>query len=56
MKKTKKNLLALAGVVSAVTGAALMFPSFAKEIYWLASLSVVLIIVGVILLAFAFGD
>lgn len=56
MKKTKKNLLALAGVVSAVVGAVLVFPSFSKDIYWLAALSIILIIFGLVMLAFAFGD
>ncbi|HIH31906.1 TPA: hypothetical protein HA235_04310 [Candidatus Woesearchaeota archaeon] len=56
MKKTKKNLLALAGVVSAVVGAVLVYPSFSKEIYWLATASILLLVLGLVLLAFAFGD
>ena len=56
MKRTKKNLLMISGIIGVVIGAALLFPSFSERIYWLASLSVVLMIVGLILLAIAFGD
>jgi len=56
MKLIQKNFILMAGVISTVLGTAFLIPSFIKEIYWLAVASAVLMILGLIFLAIAFGD
>ena len=56
MKKTQKNILAVAGVIGTVLGIVGMVPSFLQEKYTIAIISTVLIVMGLILLAIAFGD
>lgn len=53
---TKKHFLIVAGVISTVLGLAFLFPAFLQEIYWLAGLTTILVIGGIILLAIGFGD
>ncbi len=54
--KTRKNLLAIAGIISTIFGITGTIPSFLKENYSLAIGSSILVIGGIILLAIAFGD
>jgi hypothetical protein len=56
MRQTKKNLLAVAGIMCTIIGVITIYPSILKETYWLVSICVALIIGGIILLAIAFGD
>ena len=56
MKKIHKNILAVAGVVSAVFGVVFAIPSTLQANYGVAALSAGLIVVGLVLLAIAFGD
>lgn len=55
-KQTQKNLLAVAGVIATVLGVIGAIPSLFKEQYILATVSVIFVIGGIILLAIAFGD
>lgn len=56
MKKTQKNILAVAGVISTVLGVMGAIPSFVQEKYGIATGAVILVIAGLVLLAIAFGD
>ena len=56
MNKSKKNILAVAGVISTVLGIIGFIPSFLQEKYGIATGTVILIVAGLILLAIAFGD
>ena len=56
MKKQTKNILAVAGVISTVMGIIGAIPSFLKEMYGVAIGSAILIVVGLVLIAIAFGD
>lgn len=56
MKKTKRNILALAGVCGIVFGIALMITSATQTKYTLTALSAILVVGGLVLLAIAFGD
>ncbi len=56
MKKTQKNILAVAGVISTVLGLVSFIPSFIQEKFGLATGATVLIVAGLVLLAIAFGD
>ena len=56
MKKTQKNILAVAGVISTVVGLAFVIPSVFQEKYWLAFGAVLFIVGGLVMLALAFGD
>ncbi|MBS3099024.1 hypothetical protein J4462_02325 [Candidatus Pacearchaeota archaeon] len=56
MKKNTKNIFALIGVIGTVLGIVSAIPFFLNKIYNLAIISVILIIIGLVLLAFAFGD
>jgi len=56
MKKTTKNILGVAGVISSVLGIVTAIPSFLRETYSIAILSTFLIVIGLVLLAIAFGD
>ncbi len=56
MNKTRRNLLAMAGVISTVLGITWAIPSILQEKYTLAVISVILIIGGLILLAISFGE
>lgn len=56
MKLVKKNILGVAGVISAVLGIVLAIPSILKEQYITASISGILIVGGLVLLAIALGD
>lgn len=55
-KRTSKNILGVAGVISSVLGIIGAIPSFLQEMYIAAIGSTLLIIIGLILLAIAFGD
>ena len=56
MKKTQKNILAIAGVISTVIGVMGAIPFFLQERFGLATGSGILVVGGLILLALAFGD
>lgn len=56
MKRTTKNLLGVAGVISTVLGVFGIVPSFLREQMGLAMVSALFVIGGIILLAIAFGD
>ena len=56
MNKTKKNILAVAGVIATLLGIVGAIPSFLQSNYIIATISSVLIIGGIILLAIAFGE
>lgn len=56
MKQTTKNILGVAGVISAVVGVVVAIPALLQEKYLVATLSVMLIVAGLVLLAISFGD
>ena len=56
MKLVKRNLLAVGGVIGAVLGLTLAIPALMKNQYGAASISGILIVGGIILLAIALGD
>ena len=56
MKKTQKNILAIAGVISTVLGVMSAVPLFLQEKIGLATGSVMLVVVGLVLVAIAFGE
>ncbi|MBI3035700.1 hypothetical protein HYY71_05250 [Candidatus Woesearchaeota archaeon] len=56
MKKTTKNILAVAGVIGTILGIILLIPSFLQTNYIVSTISVVLIVAGLVMLAIAFGD
>ena len=55
-RQTKKNLLAVAGVIATVLGIIGSIPSLLREQYIFATISVIFVIGGIILLAIALGD
>ncbi|MBU0627826.1 MAG: hypothetical protein KKC75_01445 [Nanoarchaeota archaeon] len=56
MKKKTKNLLAVIGVIGTVMGVIGAVPSFLQSKYGIATGSAILVIVGLVCLAIAFGD
>ncbi len=56
MKKTQKNILAVAGVISTVLGVMVAIPSFLNENVGVAIGAVILVVGGLVLIAIAFGD
>lgn len=56
MKSRYRYILGLAGVISSVVGITLAIPSLLKNEYLAASISGVLIVGGLVLLAVALGD
>ena len=56
MKKTTKNILAVAGVISSVLGIVGAIPSFLSGRYGVATGASILIVAGLVLLAISFGD
>ena len=56
MNLTKRNILALAGVISSVLGIVNAVPSYLKENYTWAIGSTLLLVGGLVLLAIAWGD
>lgn len=56
MNLTKRNLLAVAGVIASLVGIVVAIPSFLKENYLAGIIATVLMVGGIILLAIAFGD
>jgi len=56
MKKKIKKLVSVFGVICIVSGGIGAIPSFLREMYGYAIASGVLIILGIILFAIAFGD
>lgn len=54
--EVKKNLLLVAGIASLILGLVSSIPGFLQEKYGLAIGGGGLIVLGLILLAFAFGD
>lgn len=56
MKKIHKNILAVAGVVSTVFGVVFAIPSTLQANYVVATLSALLIVAGLVIIAIAFGD
>ena len=55
-KQTKKNIIAVIGVICIVTGFMGGIPTILQGMFGLAIGATILVIVGVILLAIAFGD
>ncbi len=56
MKKRMKYLLAVAGVIGSILGIVLLVPAFLKGNYVLATISTILLVAGLVLLAISFGD
>ncbi len=56
VNKSKKNILAVAGVISTALGILGAIPSFLQGMYGVATGSTFLIVLGLVLLAIAFGD
>ena len=56
MRKTSKNILAVAGIIGTVLGIIGIIPSFLQENYGIATASAILMVIGLVLLAIAFGD
>ena len=56
MKLVKKNILAVAGVISTVLGITGAIPTLSQGKYGIAVLSGILIVGGLVLLAIALGD
>ncbi len=56
MKHRTKNLIALTGVIFSVVGIIISIPSFIKEQYVTAIISVIMVVLGLVLLAIAFGE
>jgi len=56
MKKSVKNLLSVFGVTSMVFGVAVSIPSWLNSNYFGFGISIFLVIIGGVLLSFAFGD
>lgn len=56
MNKTTRNFLSAAGVISVVLGVVWAVPSVLQNKYLFAAGSSLLVILGLILLAIAFGD
>ncbi|HIH25167.1 hypothetical protein J4476_06255 [Candidatus Woesearchaeota archaeon] len=56
MKRSAKNILLAAGVTSSVLGITFAVPSFIKEIYGVAIVSTILIIGGMIIIAYSIGE
>ncbi len=56
MREVKKNFLLISGIASLIVGVLSSVPGFLQEKYGLAIGGTALIILGLILLAFAFGD
>ncbi len=56
MNKTKRNLLAVAGVFSTVFGVVGIVPTFSQDNFVLGILSALLIVMGIVLLAIAWGE
>lgn len=55
-KQTQKNIIAVIGVICSVAGLIFSIPLILQSRYVLGSLFAVVLIVGIILLAIAFGD
>jgi uncharacterized BrkB/YihY/UPF0761 family membrane protein len=56
MKKRARNLLAVGGVMGMVFGVLLAIPSYLQGKLAVAAIAGVLIVVGIVLLAIAFGE
>jgi hypothetical protein len=56
MNKTTKYVLAVAGIIGTVLGLVGAVPGFLQENYVLATLSAILMVAGLVLLAISFGD
>ncbi len=56
MKKSTKNILAVAGVISTVLGIVGAIPSFLQGSYGAATVATILVVGGLVLLAISFGD
>lgn len=56
MKKRTKSLLAIIGVILAVTGGFTSIPLMLRENYLAGSLFIACMIVGLIMVALAFGE
>ncbi len=56
MNKTKRNILAIAGVFSAVFGVVGVVTSFLQENFLIVVGSALLMVAGLVLLAMAFGE
>ncbi|MEK6950586.1 MAG: hypothetical protein AABX13_02580 [Nanoarchaeota archaeon] len=56
MRKGSKNLLGLAGIISVIIGVVSAIPSVLQDKYAVATGSALLIVIGLILLAFAFEE
>jgi len=56
MNLTKKNLLAVAGIIASVFGIVGMIPFYLTERYLVGIGATLLLVFGIVLLAIAFGD
>jgi len=56
MKQTKRIVIGMAGVISSVLGMLLLVPAMLKNQYFLASISGIMVVGGLILIAIALGD
>lgn len=56
MNKKARNIVALIGVISTITGVLVAAPSFLVENYLIGILGTFLLVFGLIFLAIAFGD
>lgn len=52
----KRNILAMAGIISTVVGIIVAIPSALKGETLIAVIAVLLVIIGLVLLAISFGD
>lgn len=56
LKQTTKNILAVAGVIAALTGVVVAIPSFLQNKVAVGTFAVALMVAGLVMLAIAFGD
>ena len=56
MNSRSKNLLAVAGIISAIFGIVGMIPFYLTEQYVVGIGATLLLVLGIVLLAIAFGD
>ena len=56
LKKRRKNIVAVGGIISTVLGVVGAVPSFLQANYGVATGSAILIVAGLVMLALAFGD
>jgi uncharacterized membrane protein HdeD (DUF308 family) len=52
----QRNLMIISGVISIVLGIIIFPPSFIKEMYLASAISLIVLVLGLILVAIAFGE